>query len=157
MIRSRSEGAVRRYRPGDGPAVEDLHRRALREAGTDPEDVPGNRDLQWIEETYLQSSGEFLVVESGGRIVACGGLLLDGGTAELMRIAVDPDHQREGYGTAILEGLERTARDRGCDRIVLTTASRQTSATEFYPDRGYERLARRRVDDYELIEFGKQL
>ncbi|WP_136687665.1 GNAT family N-acetyltransferase [Halorhabdus amylolytica] len=157
MARSRSEEAVRRYRPGDEPAVENLYRRALQEAGTDPDDVPGNQDLRWIEETYLRSDGEFLIAESDGQIVACGGLLVDGATAELLRIAVDPDHQREGFGTAIVEGLERAARERDCDRIVLTTASRQASATTFYPERGYERLGTERVNGYHLIEFGKRL
>ncbi|WP_244605363.1 GNAT family N-acetyltransferase [Halorhabdus rudnickae] len=148
---------MRRYEPGDGPAVENLYRRALREAGTDPNDVPNNGDLRAIGQIYLDSGGEFLVAESDEEIVACGGLLRDGSTAELKRIAVDPGHQREGHGTAIVDGLERAARERGCARIGLTTASRQTSATDFYPDRGYERLGTEQVNGYELIDFGKRL
>ncbi|WEL20700.1 GNAT family N-acetyltransferase [Halorhabdus sp. BNX81] len=151
-----SDSIVRRFRPGDGPDVQRVHREALRAAGTDPEDVPGNQDLRWIAETYLRS-GEFLVVERDGRVVACGGLLVEGGTAELMRIAVDPAHQRSGYGTAILDGLEAAAAERGCDRVVLTTAARQAAATQFYADRGYERRDTRQVESYELIVFEKFL
>ncbi|WEL16825.1 Acetyltransferase (GNAT) family [Halorhabdus sp. SVX81] len=152
-----SDSTVRRFQPGDGPDVRRVHRAALRAAGTDPDDVPGNQDLRWIEETYLRSGGEFLVAERDGRVVACGGLLVEGETAELMRIAVDPAHQRAGYGTAILDGLEATAAERGCARIVLTTADRQAAAKQFYPDRGYERRDERRVNGYELIEFEKSL
>lgn len=152
-----SDSIVRRFRPGDGPDVQRVHRAALRGEGTDPDDVPGNQDLRWIEETYLRSGGEFLVVERDGRIVACGGLLVEGETAELMRIAVDPAHQRAGYGTAILDELEATAAERGCDRVVLTTADRQAAAKQFYVDRGYERRERRRVAGYELIAFEKSL
>ena len=148
---------IRQYRPGDGPAVRRIHRTALSSAGTDPEDVPGNRDLHWIEETYLRGDGEFLVADVDGRVVACGGLLVDGPTAELMRIAVDPQYQRQGHGTAILGGLEAAAIDRKCDRIVLTTASRQVAATQFYPSHGYERQQSRRINGYELIEFEKSL
>lgn len=148
---------VRRFRAGDGPDVRRVHRRALADAGTDPEDVPGNRDLRWIEEAYLRSGGEFLVAESDGRIVACGGLLVDGETAELMRIAVDPDAQRTGHGTAILDGLETAARQRGCDRVVLTTADRQAAAKQFYADRGYEQVGMRRGGGYTLLEFVKTL
>ncbi|MFW5956324.1 MAG: GNAT family N-acetyltransferase [Halorhabdus sp.] len=148
---------IRRYRAGDADAVGRVHRRALQDAGTDPADVPGNQDLRWIEETFLRSGGEFLVAEQDGRIVACGGLLIDGRTAELMRIAVDPDAQREGFGSAILAGLEAAASDRGCDRVVLTTAGRQVAATQFYHDHGYERRELRQVNGYELIDFEKSL
>ena len=37
---------VRRFRPADTEAVVALHRGALRDAGTDPDDVPGTRDLR---------------------------------------------------------------------------------------------------------------
>ncbi|MFB6200887.1 MAG: GNAT family N-acetyltransferase [Halorhabdus sp.] len=150
-----SDSTVRRFQSGDGPDVRHVHRAALRAAGTDPDDVPGNQDLRWIEETYLRSGGEFLVVERDDRIVACGGLLIDGETAELMRIAVDPDYQRAGYGTAILDGLEAAAVERSCDRIVLTTADRQAAARQFYADRDYEQRDTRRVNGYELIDFEK--
>lgn len=148
---------VRRFQPGDGPAIREVHRRALSAAGTDPADVPGNQDLQWIERAYLDAGGEFLVAERDGEIVACGGLHVEGRVAELSRIAVDPDHHREGFGTAILEGLEDVARERGCDRIVLTTAGRQRAATEFYPEHGYERCGTSQQFGYDLIDFEKRL
>ena len=152
-----SDSTVRRFQPGDGPDVRRVHRDALRVEGTDPEDVPGNQDLRWIEETYFRSGGTFLVAEDNGQIVACGGLLVGGETAELMRIAVDPAHQRSGYGTAILDGLEACAESQGCVRVVLTTARRQQAATAFYPARGYELVGTRRVNGYTLLEYEKQL
>ena len=152
-----SDSIIRRFQPGDASDVRRVHRDALRAAGTDPADVPGNADLRWIEETYLRSDGEFLVAERDDRIVACGGFLVDGETAELMRIAVDPAHQRAGYGTAILDELEATAGDRGCDRVILTTADRQAAAKQFYADRGYKRRDTRCVAGYELIAFEKSL
>ncbi|MFB6128750.1 MAG: GNAT family N-acetyltransferase [Halorhabdus sp.] len=151
------EATVRRFQPGDGPDVRRVHRAALRDAGTDPVDVPGNQDLRWIEEAYLRSDGEFLVAERDGRIVACGGLLVDGEMAELVRIAVDPAHQRAGHGTAILDELEATAGERGCERITLTTARRQQAATRFYPGRGYELVGTRPVNGYTLLDYEKSL
>ncbi|QGN07179.1 GNAT family N-acetyltransferase [Halorhabdus sp. CBA1104] len=148
---------IRRFQTGDGPGVRRVYHRALADAGTDPADVPGNADLNWVEETYLRSDGAFLIAERDGKIVACGGLLVDGAAAELMRIAVDPAQQNEGLGTAIVDRLEDIATDRGCDRITLTTAGRQIAATEFYPDRGYERVATRETNGYELLDFEKAL
>ena len=148
---------IRRFEPADSDAVLTLDERAMRGEGTDPEDIPDIDDLHRIEETYLDSGGEFLVAETGGRVVAMGGLAIDGDQAELLRIRVDPDHQREGVGSRLLARLETVARERGVERLVAETARRQGAATEFYPAHGFEEQSRRSFEDYELIEFEKQL
>lgn len=158
-----SDWTLRRYEPRDSDAVRRLHERAMSAAGTDPGDVPGTGDLGWVEAAYLDTGGEFLVVEAresggadeSGTVVAMGGLLVDGATGELFRIAVDPDHQREGYGSIILDALEATARDRGVERIVLTTARRQAAALDFYPAHGYAETGRESHGEYELRHFGR--
>ena len=151
------EPVVRRYEPGDEAAIRDVFERAMREAGTDPADIPGTRDLKWVEAAYVETGGEFLVVEVGGEIVACGGLGVDGDVAELFRVAVDPTHQREGHGSRLLEALETAARDRGAERVVLTTAGRQKSAVAFYPKHGYEGTGIDRDGEYRLRHFAKRL
>ena len=165
-------GRLRRYEPRDREAVWDLHRTALREAGSNPEDVPDNDDIRDIEGNYLDAGGEFLVVElpgdgggtetADGEVVAIGGLAVDGedipaDASELLRIAVHPDHQRAGYGTRVVAGLEDAARERGLDRVVLWTAQRQRSAVRFYRARGYEGTDHRTEGEYELIRFEKAL
>lgn len=148
---------IRRFEPGDTDAVVALHGRALAAEGTDPDDVPGTRDLQWIEAAYLERGGEFLVAEVGGELVAMGGLAVDDAVGELFRIAVAPGHQREGYGSALVDALERAARERGVERLVLTTARRQDAAVRFYRARGYAETDRERYDGYELIRFEKAI
>jgi GNAT superfamily N-acetyltransferase len=148
---------VRRYEPGDERAVQDVFERAMREAGTDPADVPGTRDLGWIEAAYIDPGGEFLVVEVDGEVVATGGLVVDRDVAELFRVAVDPDHQREGHGSRLLGALEDAARDRGVERVVLTTARRQSSAVAFYPQYGYELTGEDRHGEYRLRHYAKRL
>mgnify|MGYP000740105955 CR=1 FL=1 len=163
-----ARGTVRRYEPGDRDAVGSLHRTALREAGTNPADVPDTDDLRDVESNYLDTGGEFLVVEGalGGRhageILAMGGLAVEGegippDAGELLRIAVDPGHQGSGYGSAILAGLEDAARERGLDRLFLWTAQRQRAAVSFYQSRGYEGTDHRTEGEYELIRFEKAL
>jgi ribosomal protein S18 acetylase RimI-like enzyme len=158
-----ADGALlRRAEPADGPELRRLYRAAMRAEGTDPADVPDTDDLADVGAAYVDPGGEFLVVESEGHIVAMGGLAVDGedladGEGELFRIGVDTDHQRRGYGSAILAGLEDAARERGLDRIVLTTARRQAAATEFYPAHGYERVGRERQGEYRLVRFAKSL
>ena len=148
---------VRRFESRDESAVRRLHELALREAGTDPTDVPGTQDLGWIRAAYLDPGGEFLVAERDDRVVAMGGVVIDADVAEVFRVAVHPDHQREGHGSAVMRGLEDAARARGVDRIVLTTARRQDAATDFYPARGYVETGRERQGEYELIHFEKRL
>lgn len=157
-------GTLRRYEPGDGEAVRRLHRTALADAGTDPDDVPGTEDLSDVAGRYLDAGGEFLVVEDDatGEVVAMGGLAVEGdGTpadaGELFRIAVDPERQREGHGARIVDGLEDAARERGLDRVVLWTAQRQRAAVRFYRARGYEGADHRTEGEYELLRFEKSL
>ena len=159
------ETRLRRYRPGDGPAVRAVHERALRDAGTDPADVPGNDDVERIGSAYLDAGGEFLVVDRGTaadpEVVATGGYRpvdeRNGGeTVELFRMAVAPEHQGEGHGARVLAGLERRAREDGFHRVVLSTAARQDSAG-FYAAHGYRETGREGYGEYELVGFEKRL
>jgi ribosomal protein S18 acetylase RimI-like enzyme len=154
---SSTDPVVRRYESGDEAAVQRVFRRAMCEAGTDPTDVPGTQDLGWIEAAYLETGGEFLVVEVGDEVVATGGLLVESDVGELFRVAVDPDHQREGHGSRLLAALEDAARERGVERMVLTTAQRQDAAVDFYPDHGYEQTGHDRYGEYRLRHFAKRL
>lgn len=148
---------IRRYEPADAEAVPALDERAMAAEGTDPADIPDIDDLHRIESAYLDSGGEFLVAEIDGEVVAMGGLTVEDETGELMRMRVDPDHQREGLGSKILDGLEAVARERGATRLRAETARRQTGATEFYPAHGFEERSRRSFGEYELIAFEKRL
>ncbi|MFB6227245.1 MAG: GNAT family N-acetyltransferase [Halobacteriales archaeon] len=164
-----SDIEIRSYREADHEAVVALHERAIRAAGTPPEKLPDTSDMADIEEAYLDVGGAFLVGEHDGEIVAMAGLLPaertmgngkasgeGGATAELKRMRVAPDHQRRGFGRAILEALEDAARDRGFDRLVLDTADRQGSAP-FYRAQGYRERWRHQWREFELIRLQKEL
>jgi ribosomal protein S18 acetylase RimI-like enzyme len=155
-------GRIRRFRPSDTAAVVALHESALSVAGTDPADVPGTHDLRWVDRAYIDTGGEFLVAETADgdgepELVGMGGLVVDGTEGELFRFAVDPAVQRGGLGSALLTGLERAARDRGVERLRLSTARRQTAAVQFYAAQGYTETGRERFGDYVLIDFEKRL
>jgi len=51
----------RGYDPRDAGAVAELDGWAMREAGTDPSDIPGHGDIERIGAAYLDAGGEFLV------------------------------------------------------------------------------------------------
>lgn len=148
---------IRRYRPGDAGAVQRLNEQVLAETGTDPADVPNIDDLADIERTYLQTGGEFLVAERAGRLVGMGGLKVDGDEGELFRMRVSSSVQQEGIGSRLLTALEDAARDRGVERLVAETASRQTGAVAFYPSNGYEQVAERTFGEYDLLTYVNEL
>lgn len=198
---------IRRYESGDADAVWELHERAMRDAGTDPADLPGTDDLRRVREAYVETGGDFLVGvrpadppgDAGGdpldgdgtdptddrgedspdgdgtdplrvadgTLVAMGGFLPTeaghaeersvAGAAELHRMRVAPDHQRRGYGRRILHALERRAGAAGYDLLLATTARRQRSAVQFYPDEGYVETGRSTHGEYELVHFEKRL
>lgn len=70
------------------------------------------------------------------------------GTAELLMIAVDPEHQGRGLGGALLASVEEALRARGGRLLLVQTAGTAdfAPARAFYSRHGYLETAR--VDDY---------
>ena len=120
---------LRQYDPRDADTVWTLHEWAMRDAGTDPDDVPGTGDLRDVAGSYLDAGGDFLVgvmddmgrgdrppTTFDGAVVAMGGVLPNeaghadertvSGAGELHRMRVAPTHQRRGYGQRLLAALE---------------------------------------------------
>jgi len=57
------------------------------------------------------------------------------GAAKAERVAVRASERRLGVGRALMEAIERRARDRGCGRVVLNA---QVAVLGFYEELGYE-------------------
>ena len=171
---------LRRCRSADVEAVLELDEWALREAGTDPADVPGSGDLRELPASYREAGGEFVVgtlpeaaddtrlpALADGHLVAAGGFRPTDagyederaveGAAELHRMRVAPPHQGRGYGRELLSELERLARAAGFRLLLATTAVRQRSAVEFYPAAGYREVGRSTYGNYDLVHFEKEI
>lgn len=83
--------------------------------------------------------GTFLVARLDGRAVGCGAIrLLDDTTAEVKRMYVEPELRGRSIGRAVLDALERKARDLGVRRLVLETGIHQHSAIALYLRAGFE-------------------
>lgn len=153
-----SDLRIRRYEPRDGEAVRELHRAALRETGADAGPGPWDDDLLDVEGAYILSGGEFLVGESGGRIVAIGALRRTSAErAEVKRMRVAPSLQGRGFGSMMLTALERRARELGCRELHLDTTSAQEAAMRLYEQRGYREVRRGEWRGLEMIYYEKRL
>lgn len=163
---------VRRYRSGDDERVRELHEVALRAAGGF---VEGARepDLDDVEGAYFEDDGEFLVGEVDGRLVAMGAFRpargyitefvddLSPASAEIRRMRVDPEFQRQGLGQRIYDELERRAAEGGYTDLVLDTSVDQTGARRFYEKNGFELVNRETIEAYgesfEMVFYRKSL
>ncbi|MFD1512130.1 GNAT family N-acetyltransferase [Halomarina rubra] len=139
---------VRRYRPTDAAAVWDVHVRDLSDAMPFFSSAWAT-DLHDVERHYL-GSGDFLVAEHGGTVVATGGFLPeDEATAGLKRGRVLPTWRDSDAFARILVELERLADLRGYDRLTLDTNEHLSNRNRTLESLGYEL-----VDRHPLPEWG---
>lgn len=138
------ELTVRRYKFSDAEEVWTVHELALRASPLEfVEDASADEDITEISECYLDEGGEFVVGLIDDEIIAIGGFQpQEDDTAEIRRMRVHPDHQRQGYGERLLATLEERAREQGFSRIILDTNEHLTAAQKLYEKRGYEETHR---------------
>jgi ribosomal protein S18 acetylase RimI-like enzyme len=91
----------------------------------------------------------FLVGVLEGDVVASVMAGYEGHRGWLNYLAVAREHQRLGFGRAIVEEAERLLRKEGCPKINLQVRTSNHSALEFYRRIGYA------VDD--VVSMGKRL
>ena len=90
-------------------------------------------------------SGVVLVAEEAGVVVGSLIAAFDGWRGNLYRLAVHPDHRRNGLATRLVEAGEQRLRDAGCRRITALVVTEEDHATAFWRSAGYdfdERIAR---------------
>ena len=149
---------IRRYQDSDHPQVLCLHRVTLAAVGADAGPGPWDDDLDQIEQTYLTARGEFIVGLLDDRVVAMGALRRVGEqTAELNRMRVSPELQRQGFGRRILLALEARARELGYTAIVLDTTERQAGAIALHRTEGYLETGRGELAGLSTVFFRKTL
>ena len=98
---------------------------------------------------------EVLVAELDGRVVGSVTWTPDGPLAQVARppaeasfrmLAVDPAAQGHGVGRALVAACVERARSLGCERVVISTGERMTSAHALYASLGFRRAPERDWD-----------
>src|SRR5262245_30595864 len=133
---------IRPYEPGDEAAVVALWERCeLTRPWNDP-----HKDI--LRKQQVQAD-RFLVGVLGGQVVATAMVGYDGHRGWIYYRAVDPEHQRKGFGRALVAEAERVLRAAGCPKINLQVRTGNAAAIDFYRRIGYA------VD--EVVGMGKRL
>jgi GNAT superfamily N-acetyltransferase len=97
---------------------------------------------------FVAPRGRFFVALDGERPVAMGGWRLRPDvrelgarrTAEVKRMYVVPEARRSGMARLVLGTLEDSARDAGCDVLVMETGPEQPEAIALYESASYVRV-----------------
>lgn len=133
---------IRPFAPADEPAVIALWERChLTRPWNDPrKDIA--RKLQVRPDL-------FLVGTLDGEVVATVMAGYEGHRGWMNYLAVDPEHQRRGYGRGIVAAAEQLLRDAGCPKINLQVRTTNTEVIAFYQSLGYV------LDD--VVSLGKRL
>lgn len=92
---------------------------------------------------------QFLVGLISDEIVATAMVGYDGHRGWIYYLAVSPDHQRQGLGSAIMDEAERLLRAEGCPKINLQVRTSNTEVIDFYRSIGFTEDA--------VLSFGKRL
>ena len=132
---------------------------ALEAAGAHVGNGPWDSDLLNIEGVYLENNGAFLVGLLDGQIVAMGALRkISDEKGEIKRMRVLPQFQRQGFGQAILDVLEKEAVERGYKTLCLDTTVLQVAAQKMYLKDGYSEVRRTKQGfPFEMIFYEKRL
>ncbi len=142
MVDPEQEVVVRPYQAADEAGVLALWRRCeLTRPWNDPQ-----KDILRKQQVQQEL---FLVGTRGGQVIATVMAGYEGHRGWINYLAVDPDHQRRGYGGLLMDAAERGLRELGCPKINLQVRSTNAAVLEFYRRAGYV------VDD--VVSLGKRL
>jgi ribosomal-protein-alanine acetyltransferase len=87
---------------------------------------------------------EAVVAVEGDEVVGYAITLRSADLVDLQRIAVSPDHRRQGLARRLLEQVLDRARDEGADRMLLEVSASNTAALAFYAAADFVEIDRRR-------------
>jgi ribosomal protein S18 acetylase RimI-like enzyme len=102
-----------------------------------PDDPPHHDPVAAIHLKVAQQPELFLVAERAGEVVGTIMAGYDGHRGWIYRVAVDPRHQRQGIGTALVRRAEVELIARGAPKINLQVRTSNCQVVAFYEQLGY--------------------
>lgn len=154
---------IRELGEPDIPAAKEVMRPVI-EDSAQAHDLVIDADVEDLRGSYLRSEGAFMLVAEdtrSGELVATGGLrngafdpeevppqlaLLerryrDGGTGQVTRVHVLPQHRRRGIGRALVEAIiDRARRETPYVRLALHTHPYSPGALNFWLAMGFQEV-----------------
>ncbi len=98
----------------------------------------------FYEEFFRPDTRRYIVAEVDGVIVGYAGVMIIDTTADIQTIAVLPDHEGRGIGTAMLHELLAEAARRGAREVLLEVRADNPRAQLLYTRTGFTQISTRR-------------
>jgi len=145
---------IRRIKPDEVTAAKRVIYRVAHEVFEDPLPLDDSityyesrgelKDMNNIQQNYLDNGGIFLVIEDENQIIGTGSIRqLEDKVCELKRLWLLTEHHGQGLGYRLLQELVSIAREMGYKRIRLETAPvHQKRALELYKRVGFYEIPR---------------
>ncbi len=121
---------IRSAQAADAPLLLDVWRRA----GAEPS---ATDDEASITALVMQQPDAFIVAELDGTAVGTLIAAWDGWRGNMYRLAVLPEHRRQGIAQALVAEGERRLRAKGCARVTALVMHEHDWATSFWHAVGY--------------------
>ena len=102
-----------------------------------PTDSPLNKAAIAIPAKLKVQPDLFIVAEEAGRVIGTIMAGYDGHRGWLYAVAVQPNHQRTGVGSAMLVEAEKRLAQAGCSKINLQIRAGNEAVSAFYRRHGY--------------------
>ena len=133
---------IRPFEEADRPAVVDLWRRVgLYRPWNDPDrDIDRKlADSPWGMLVGVEAAAPAEAPRPAGECVIATMMVgYDGHRGSVFYLAVDPAHQGQGLGTALMDHAEAMLLERGCPKAHASVRASNHSVIGFYEARGYQ-------------------
>src|SRR5512141_1832913 len=130
------ESVLVRYQPDFREAF-----RALNLAWLEGNNLLEPADLVVLDDPegrVLSRGGEiFFAIAAGVPVGACAAIPAGPGVVELAKLAVDPSAQGRGLGRRLCERVIAFARERGAEKVILTSSTKLVAAVRLYESLGF--------------------
>jgi len=132
---------IRDWQEADRAAAAGIFSSVMAEYGEEWEPEGADRNVVEVEKFYLQTGGEFWVVEYFHKLVGTAAYypISSGDNAvEIRKMYLLPSVRGQGLGKFLLQQLERAIADRHFQQIWIQTSSKLTAAVKLYESNGYQ-------------------
>lgn len=136
-----SQFLIRPWTASDRTMAAEVIRSVLAEYGLGWEPAGADRDVLQVEDFYLNTGGEFWVVEKEGKLVGTSGyypIKRGKNAVEIRKMYLLSEVRGQGLGRFLLQQLENAIASRGFEQIWIETASVLVEAVKLYECSGYE-------------------
>lgn len=100
-----------------------------------------DRRKSFMPYNISESIHDVVIAYADNEAIACAGLKrYSEQDAEVKRVWVEPAYRGNGLATAIMEQIERKAKEQGFGRTILQTREIMTEAVALYTKLGYRRI-----------------